>query len=181
MSKKNNVLLTLSQIAIGGVITVAGSLIYFLIFKKFLWQVLIDNRIMHGFWVGLFLLISIGGTYGIIVVGVSEGIRYVGRKFGVDIPFKPVCSGAFLGAPAIVGPLELLNLLSDIAGIQNIIFVLIFPIFKALVFLLSLPVQAWLMLRLPIEILYVIAIPIGAILGYRLANIEAAEVNVQET
>lgn len=180
MSRKNNILLTLSQIAIGGAITVAGILIYLLIFKN-LWQVLIDNRITHGFWVGLFLLISIGCTYGVIVVGVSEGIRYVGRKFGIDIPFKPVCSGAFLGAPAIVGPLELLNLLSDISGIQNIIFVLIFPVFKALVFLLSLPVQAWLMLRLPIEILYVLSIPIGAILGYRLANIEEAEVNVQET
>lgn len=180
MSRKNSILLTLSQIAIGGVITVAGSLIYLLIFKN-LWQMLIDEQITHGFWVGLFLLISIGCTYGVIIVGVSEGVRFVGRKFGIDVPFKPVCSGAFLGAPAIVGPLELLNLPLDISGTQNIIFALILLVFKTIVFLLSLPVQAWLMLQLPIEILYVIAIPIGAILGYRLANIEEAEVNVQET
>ncbi len=180
MSRKNSILLTLSQIAIGGVITVAGSLIYLLIFKN-LWQMFIDEQITHGFWVGLFLLISIGCTYGVIIVGVSEGVRFVGRKFGIDVPFKPVCSGAFLGAPAIVGPLELLNLPLDISGTQNIIFALILLVFKTIVFLLSLPVQAWLMLQLPIEILYVIAIPIGAILGYRLANIEEAEVNVQET
>ena len=180
MSRKNCILLTLSQIAIGGVITVAGSLIYLLIFKAFLWQTLIDERIMHGFWVGLYLLMSIGCTYGVIVVGVSEGIRFVGRKFGVDIPFKPVCSGAFLGAPAIVFLLALQNIPWEIFGTQNVILVLILPVFKTLAFLLSLPVRAWLMLQFPVEILYVIAIPIGAILGYRLSKIEDADLNVQE-
>lgn len=181
MSRKNSFLLTLSQIVIGGLITVAGSLIYLIIFKKFLWQVLIDERITHGFWVGLSLLISIGCTYGVIVVGVSEGIRFIGRKFGIDVPFKPVCSGAFLGAPAIVGLLALQNVPWEIFGTQNVIVALILPVFKTIALLLSLPVRAWLMLRFPVEILYVIAIPIGAILGSRLANIEEVEVNVQET
>lgn len=181
MSQKNCILLTLSQIAIGGVITVAGCLIYLIIFKAFLWQTLIDERIMHGFWVGLFLLISVGCTYGVIVVGVSEAIRFVGRKFGVDIPFKPVCSGAFLGAPAIVGLLALRNVPWEIFGTQNVILALILPVFKTLAFLFSLPIRAWLMLQFPVEILYVIAIPIGAILGYRLSKIEDADVNVQET
>ena len=181
MSRKNSILLTLSQIAIGGVITVAGSLIYLLIFKRFLWQMLIDDRITHGFWVGLFLLISIGCTYGVIIVGVSEGIRFVGQKFGIDVSFKPVCSGAFLGAPAIVGLLALRDVPWEIFGTQNVIVTLILPVFKTVALLLSLPVQAWLMLRFPVEILYVVAIPIGAILGYRLSNIEDTEVDVQET
>lgn len=181
MSRKNSILLTLSQIGIGGVITIAGSLIYILIFKLFFWQTLIDDRISHGFWVGLLLLISIGCAYGIIVVGVSEGIRFVGRKFGIDVPFKPVCSGAFLGAPAIVGLLALQNVPWDIFGTQNIILNIILPLFKTVAFLLSLPIKVWLMLRLPVEILYVLAIPLGAILGYQLSNREGVETNVQET
>ena len=180
MSKKNGILLTLSQIAIGGVITVVGFLIY-LLFKEFFWQMLIGDRITHGFWVGLFLLISIGCTYGAIVVGVTEGIRFVGRKFGVDIPFKPVCSGAFLGAPAIVFLLALRNIPWEILGTQNLVLNIIIPVFQIIALLLSLPIRAWIMLQVPVEILYVVAIPIGAILGYQLSNIDNAEVNVQET
>ncbi len=181
MSPKNSILLTLSQIAIGGVITVAGSLIYLLIFKSFLWQTLVGERITHGFWVGLFLLLSIGCTYGVIVVGVSEGIRFVGRQFGVEIPFKPLCTGAFLGPPAVVGLLALRNVPWEIFGTQNVILALILPVFKALAFLLSLPIRAWLMLQFPVEILYIIAVPVGAILGYRLSKIEDADINIQET
>ena len=180
MSKKNSILLTLSQIAIGGVITVAGCLIY-LLFKEFFWQMLIGDGITHGFWVGLFLLLSIGCTYGAIIVGVTEGIRFAGRKFGIDIPFKPVCSGAFLGAPAIVGLLALRNVPWEIFGTQNVVLNIIIPVFQTIAFLLSLPIRAWIMLRIPVEILYVVAIPIGAILGYQLSNIDDAEVNVQET
>ena len=181
MSRKNSILLTLSQIAIGGVLTVTGSFIYLLFFKKFLWGLLIADRVTHGFWVGLFLLISIGTTYGAIIVGVSEGIRFVGRKFGIDIPFKPVYSGAFLGAPAIVGLLSLQNVPWDIFGTGNIILNLILPVFQAIAFILSLPIRAWLLLGFPVFLLYVLAIPIGAIIGYRLSTIDDAEVNAQET
>lgn len=181
MSQKNSILLTLIQIAVGVVITLIGCLVYFFFFNKLIWQILINDKITHGFWVGLFLLISIGLSYGLIIVCVTEGTRHVGRYFGNNIPFKPVCSGAFLGAPAIVGLLALRNVPWDIFGTQNIILTIILPIFKTIAFLLSLPIRAWLMLGLPVLMLYVLAIPIGAILGYRLADIDNSEVNAQET
>lgn len=182
MSQKNSVLLTLIQIAVGLVITVSGCyIIYYVIIDKLIWQTLINDRITHGFWVGLLLLTSIALSYGVIVIGVTEANRFVGRHFGLNIPFKPVCSGAFLGAPAIVGLLALRNIPWDIFGTQNIILTIILPIFKTIAFLLSLPIKAWLMLRLPVLMLYVLAVPIGAILGYRLSDIDNVEVNAQET
>jgi len=180
MSQKKRFLLTLSQIAVGVVITLIGSMIYLLFFKKLIWQLLIDEKIMHGFWVGLLLLISMACTYGGIVVGVTEGIRAVGRYFGTNIPFKSVCSGAFLGAPAIVGLLALRNIPWDIFGTRNVILNLLIPLFEVIAFILSLPIRVWLLLGLPVVILYVFAVPIGAILGYWLSNIDVVEVITQE-
>ena len=182
MFEKKSILLTLIQIAVGVVITIGGSMIYYIVFNKLIWQVLIDDRITHGFWVGLLLLISIALSYGVVIVGVTEGIRFVGRYFGHNIPFRPVCSGAFLGAPAIVGLLALQNVpWHDIFGTQNILLTLILPIIRAISFILSLPVKGWLMLGLPILLLYLLAIPVGAILGYRLAGMDKAEVDIQES
>lgn len=180
MPEKNSILLILFQIAIGVVIVLFGSFVYLLVFKKLFWQLIIADRITHGFWVGLLLLISIGISYGLIVVCVGEGIRYVGRKFNIDIPFKPVCSGAFLGAPAVVGLIALLDVPWDIFGNQNLIINLIIPIFEIVAYVLSLPIRCWVWVRLPIEILYIIAIPIGAILGYRLSKREVRKIDVQE-
>ena len=182
MSQKNSILLTLIQIAVGCVITLIGGMVYLLIFNKLIWQLLINERITHGFWVGLLLLISIAFSYGVIVVGVTEGIRFVGRYFGINIPFKPVCSGAFLGAPAIVGLLALRNIpWDDIFETHNIIRNLLISLFEVIAYILSLPVRVWLLLGLPVVILYVLAIPIGAILGYKLSNMDDVEVNPQET
>lgn len=178
MSRKNSILLTLNQIAVGGVVTVAGCLVYYFIYV--VWQVLISDRITHGFFVGLLLIISIGCTYGAIIVGVSEGIRYVGKRFGINIAPKPVYSGAFLGAPAVVGLLALQNVPWEIFGTHNVIIAIILPIFKIIAFLLSLPARAWISLHIPVEILYVLSVPIGAILGYRLSNKDDTEVNTQE-
>ena len=140
----------------------------------------IGDRITHGFWVGLFLIISIGCTYGAIVAGVSQGIRFVGQKFGRDIPIRSVYSGAFLGAPAVVGLLALQNVPWDIFGSSNIILAIILPIFKIIAFLLSLPIRVWLMLKFPVEILYVIAVPIGAILGYQLSKIDITDIDITD-
>ena len=177
MFQKDSILLTLMQIAVGVLITLSGCIVYFLVLNKLIWQILINDRITHGFWVGLFLLISISLSYGLIIVCVTEGTRLVGQYFGYKIPFKPVCSGAFLGAPAIVGLLALRNVPWEIFGTQNIIL----PIFKTIAFLLSLPIRVWLLLGLPVLMLYVLAIPLGAILGYRLSAIDKVEVNTQET
>lgn len=182
MSQKNNVLLILMQIAAGIVITLSGYyMVYYVFIDKLIWQILINDRISHGFWVGLLLLISIAISYGVIVISVTEASRFIGRHFGQNIPFKPVCSGAFLGAPAIVFLLALRNIPWDIFGTHNIFPTILLPIFKTIAFLLSLPIRAWLMLGLPVLMLYVLAIPIGSILGYKLSGIDNVEVNAQET
>ncbi len=181
MSQKKCILLTLSQIAVGVIVTLIGSLIYFFIFKNVIWQQLINERIMHGFWVGLLLLISIACIYGGIVVGVTESVRSVGRYFGINIPFKSVCSGAFLGAPAIVGLLALRNIPWEIFGTKNVILNLLIPLLEVIAFILSIPVRIWLLLGIPVIILYVFSVPVGAILGYWLSNMDSTEVNPQET
>lgn len=180
MPEKDSILLILSQIAIGVAIVFFGSLVYLVIINKLFWQLIIADRVTHGFWVGLFLLISIGLSYGLIVVSVGQGIRYVGRRFNIEIPFKPVCSGGFLGAPAIVGLIALLDVPWDVFGNQNLIINLIIPIFEVVAFVFSLPIRGWRLLNLPVEILYIIAIPIGAVLGYRLSKREVREIDVQE-
>ena len=177
--KKNSVTLTLGQIAAGGIIGLLGGWICLLIFDNFIWQVLLDDRIHHGFWVGLLLLISLGVSYGAMILGASEGVRCVSRKFGVDIPLKPLCSGAFLGPPAVVGLLALLNVPWEIFGRPNLILALLLPVLKTLAYIVSLPMRGWVSFGLPVEIWYILAVPIGAILGYRLASVEDTEVSAE--
>ena len=176
---KNNVILTFGQIVAGSIIGLVGGWICLLIFETFIWQFLLGNRVSHGFWVGLFLLISLSVTYGIVIVGSSVGIRLVSRKFGTDIPLKPLCSGAFLGPPAVVGLLALLNVPWEIFGRPNLILALLLPVLKTLAYIISLPMRGWVYVGLPVEIWYILAVPIGAILGYRLTAVENTEVNVE--
>ena len=172
---KNSVTLTLGQIAAGSIIGLVGGWICLLIFDNFIWQVLLGDWVRHGFWVGLFLLISLGVSYGTMIVGASEGIRFVSRKLGVDIPLKRLCSGAFLGPPAVVGLLALLDVPWEIFGRPNLILALLLPVLKTLAYLVSLPMRAWVSLNLPVEIWYILSVPIGAIFGYRLAAVENTE------
>ena len=177
--EKNNITLTVGQIAAGSIVGLAGGWICLLIFENLIWQFLLENRVSHGFWVGLFLLISLSVTYGIVIIGAGIGIRLVSQKFGADIPLKPLCSGAFLGPPAVVGLLALLNVPWEIFGRPNLILALLLPILKTLAYIVSLPMRGWVYLGLPIEIWYILAVPIGAILGYRLTSIEKTEVNAE--
>ena len=176
---KNSITLTVGQIVAGSIIGLAGGWICLLMFEAFIWQFLLGNRVSHGFWVGLFLLISLSVTYGIVIVGSSVGIRFVSRKFGTDIPLKPLCSGAFLGPPAVVGLLSLLNVPWEIFGRPNLILALLLPVLKTLAYIISLPMRGWMYLGLPVEIWYILAVPIGAILGYRLTAIEKTEVGAE--
>ncbi len=180
MSSKKRMLLIPSQVGIGVVVVLSGILVYLFIFKKFIWEVLIAERITHGFWIALFLILSIGITYGLIVVGSTEGIRYIGRKFNLEVPFKPVCSGAFLGAPAVVGLIALLDVPWEIFGNQNLIVNLIVPILELISNILSLPIRCWFLLRLPVEILYVLAIPVGAIIGSRISKKKVSVIDHHE-
>ncbi len=180
MSSKKRLLLIPSQVAIGVVVVLFGILVYLFVFKAFIWEILIAERMTHGFWISLLLILSIGITYGLMVVGTTEGIRYIGRKFNREVPFKSACSGAFLGAPAVVGLVALLNVPWEIFGNHNIIVNLIVPILVLISYILSLPIRCWLLLGLPVEILYVLAIPIGAIMGSRLPKKEVSGVEHHE-
>lgn len=170
MSRKNEILLTLSQIVLGAVVGLVGGGLCLFIFEKLFWGVIIADRVQHGFWVGLFLLISFGVTYGATVVGVAESVRFAGRKFGVHIGRRGTYQGAFLGAPAIVALMSLLNIQWAELIPQNLLISLLLPVFRALAFLISLPLRVLLLLRCPPELLYILAAPIGAILGYRLSQ-----------
>ena len=177
---KNNITLTLGQIAAGSIVGLAGGWICLLIFENLIWQFLLGSWVSHGFWVGLFLLISLSVTYGIVVVGASIGIRFVSRKLGTDIPLKPLCSGAFLGPPAVVGLLALLNVPWEIFGRPNLILALLLPVLKTLAYIVSLPMRGWVHLGFPVEIWYILAVPVGAILGYRLTPMENTEVSTKQ-
>ena len=74
MSKKNVILLTLSQIGLGSLVGLACGWLSLFIFSNLIGQGLIGNRAQHGFWIGLFLLISFGVVYGSAIVGVGEGV-----------------------------------------------------------------------------------------------------------
>ncbi len=177
---KNNITLTLGQIAAGSLIGLAGGWICLLIFENLIWHFLLGDRVSHGFWVGLFLLISLSVTYGIVIVGASTGIRFVSRKLGADTPLKPLCSGAFLGPPAVVGLLALLNVPWEIFGRPNLILALLLPVLKTLAYIVSLPMRGWVHLGFPVEIWYILAVPVGAILGYRLTPVENREVSTEQ-
>lgn len=178
--KKNGVTLTLGQIVAGSLIGLVGGWVCLLIFDDFIWQALLGNKVSHGFWVGLLLLISLAITYGVVIVGASVGIRFVSQKFGVNIPLKPLCSGAFLGPPAVVGLLALLNVPWEIFGRPNLILALLLPVLKTLAYVVSLPMRGWMYLGLPVEIWYILAVPIGAILGYRLTAIKNSEASAEQ-
>ena len=170
MSRKDEILLTLSQIFLGAVVGLVGGGLCLFIFEKLIWGVVIADRVQHGFWVGLFLLISFGITYGATVAGVAESVRFVGLKFGVHIGRRGTYQGAFLGAPAIVALMSLLNIQWAELIPQNLLISLLLPVFRALAFLISLPLRVLLSLKCPPELLYILAAPIGAILGYRLSR-----------
>ena len=168
MSRKNAILLTSSQIVLGSAIGLASGWLCFVIFGSLIGQGFIEDRVQHGFWVGLFLLISFGAAYGSAVAGVGEGVRFAGRWFGVHIDRKSAYQGAFLGAPTIVALMSLLNIHWDAIVAQNLLILLLLPVAHLIASIVSLPIRVLLWLKCPSELLYIVAAPIGAILGYRL-------------
>ncbi len=168
MSKKNAILLTLSQIALGGIAGLVTGWVSLFIFEDLIGRV-VSAYMQHGFWVGLFLLVSFGAAYGSAVVGAGEGVRLAGRWFGVDIDRKKAYQGAFLGAPTIVALMSLINIHWGEIIAPNLLIYILLPIARLIAFIVSLPILVlteWLKIR-P-ELLYIVAVPVGAILGYRL-------------
>ncbi len=180
MSKKELIRLTLGQIVLGSIAALLSSWLCLLILENVMWKWLIGPRVLHGFWAGLLLLISLGLTYGLMITVASESVRFISRKFGIDIPFKPVFSGALLGPPAVVGLLALLNVPWEIFGTPNLILALLLPLLKAIAYVVSLPMRGWVSLGLPVEIWYILAVPVGAILGYRLPAAATPEVEMEQ-
>ena len=169
MPRKRTIVLTVSQIALGGSIGLASGGLCRLIVELLLWNGLIGARVQHGFWVSLLLLISFGVTYGVALAGVAEGVIFAGRRFGVSIDRKRTYQGAFLGAPAIVALMSLLNIHWEALVASNLLFYILLNVAQLLALIISLPLRILLAVKCPPELLYIVAAPIGAILGYRLS------------
>lgn len=169
MPRKRTIVLTVSQIALGGSIGLASGWLCRLIVELLLWNGLIGDRVQHGFWVSLLLLISFGVTYGVALAGVAEGVIFAGRRFGVNIDRKRTYQGAFLGAPAIVALMSLLNIHWEALVASNLLFYVLLNVAQLLALIISLPLRILLAVKCPPELLYIVAAPIGAILGYRLS------------
>ncbi len=169
MHRKKTLALTASQIVLGGSIGLAIGWLCRLIVELLLWKGLIGDRVQHGSWVGLLLLISFGVTYGSALAGVAEGVIFAGRRFGVSIDRKRTYQGAFLGAPAIVALMSLLNIHWETLVASNLLFYVLLNIAHLLAVIISLPLRILLAIKCPPELLYIVAAPIGAILGYRLS------------
>ena len=88
--------------------------------------------------------------------------------FGVSVDRKRAYQGAFLGAPAIVALMSLLNIHWEALVASNLLFYILLNIAQLLALIISLPLRILLAIKCPPELLYVVAAPIGAILGYRL-------------
>ena len=168
MPRKRAIALTASQIVLGGFIGLVSGWLCRLIVDLVLWKGLIGDRVQHGFWVGLLLLISFGVTYGVALAGVAEGVIFAGRRFSVNIDRKRTYQGAFLGAPAIVALMSLLNIHWEALVASNLLFYILLNIAQLLALVISLPLRILLAIKCPPELLYIVAAPIGAILGYRL-------------
>lgn len=169
MSQKKPIFLTISQIVLGSAIGLASGWVCRFIVESLIWEGLIRDGVQHGFWVGVLLLISFGLTYGCTIAGVTEGVRIAGRWFDVLIDRKNAYQGAFLGAPAIVALMLLLDIHWDMLIAPNFLVSLLFAVARVLVFIISLPIYVLLeWVKCPPELLYILAPPIGAILGYRL-------------
>jgi hypothetical protein len=167
MSRKDTFLNITGQIVCGSTIGFIASLVCYLVTYEWVVKILVGNRIEHGFLVGLLTFISFAITYGCGIAGVTEGVRFIGKRFGEEIDWRDTFNGAFLGAPAVVVLILLLNIswdsLTDSLG-QNIVSYLL-HMFRPFAFIITLPLKVFLKIRFPVELLLILSAAIGAILG----------------
>ena len=158
MSRKDTFLNITGQIVCGSTIGFIASLVCYLVTYEWVVKILVGNRIEHGFLVGLLTFISFAITYGCGIAGVTEG---------EELDWRDTFNGAFLGAPAVVVLILLLNIswdsLTDSLG-QNIVSYLL-HMFRPFAFIITLPLKVFLKIRFPVELLLILSAAIGAILG----------------
>merc|ERR1711964_822610 len=101
MENRSTGLMTLGQIGLGSIAGVILVSVGYLFTNNLFLQVIIADRIHHGFWIGLFTLAAFLLTYGLGVVGVAYGVKWVAQQFGQDCNLRHVWQGAFLGPPTL--------------------------------------------------------------------------------
>jgi len=182
MENRSTGLITLGQIGLGsiaGVILVSAG---YLFTNNLFLQVIIGDRIQHGFWIGFFTLAAFLLTYGLGIAGVAYGVKRVAQQFGQDCNLRHVWQGAFLGPPTLavlimITKLDWQTLIESMSGVGSLqyqsqfgfhtLFRLLILVIRPIASLLSLPVFLLLKIGLPPELLYIISAPIGGIIGYR--------------
>jgi hypothetical protein len=170
MENRHNLLMILIQIGVGSVSGVVPAVAgYFLTNGLFL-NTIVGDRVEHGFWVGLFTLLAFLLTYCSGVVGSAYGIKQVAKQFGQDCNLKHAWQGAFLGPPALAVLVMTTQLnwqtLTESFGVNSLLS-LIIVIIRPLAQISSFPVSVLLKNGIPVELLYTLSAPIGAIVGYR--------------
>ena len=170
MENRHNLLMILIQIGVGSVagvsLAIAG---YFLTNGLFL-NAIISDRVQHGFWVGLLTLLAFLLTYCSGVAGSAYGIKQVAKQFGQDCNLKHAWQGAFLGPPALAVLVMTTQLnwqtLTESFGVNSLLS-LVIVIIRPLAQISSFPISVLLKNGIPVELLYTLSAPIGAVVGYR--------------
>lgn len=180
MKKLQKTGLTLVQIALGAVLGLLGGMVIYFLLNNLIWNQFLAKFIDNGLIASIFTLIFFAAIYGFAVVCTGESIRFIESLKGkVTVPRTDIYRGAFMGAPAIIALLSITNI--DWGSMSGIIFPLniLFGIVYAIVFVLTVPIKIIIRV-IPTEVVYVIAAPIGAIIGYKISEFNK-EVEEQES
>jgi len=171
MTKFRAIGLTFAQIGLGTVLGLFGGLVGYYLVNNLIWKYFLANVVNNGLIVSLLQLLSFLAIYGFAVVCIGEGVRFIEslKHNKNSIPRSDFYRGAFMGAPAIIALLSITNI--DWSSMSGIVFPfnIIFGIVYAIVFVLTIPIKI-ITYFIPIEILYVIVAPIGAVIGYKLSK-----------
>ena len=97
MENRSTGLMTLGQIGLGsiaGVILVSAG---YLFTNNLFLQVIIGDRIQHGFWIGFFTLAAFLLTYGLGIAGVAYGVKRVAQQLAKTVISDTFGRGRFWG------------------------------------------------------------------------------------
>jgi len=173
--------LALAQIAFGGAVGAIVGFIAYLIMGTLLWGKLLAPVLPSGILYAIPLLITFLITYGVIVVCVGEAVRRVTYWMRKEILLrKIVYQGVFLGIPAAAALISMATY--DWSSMDMGLFpgTFIIGVIRIIATIVSLPVKVLLFFKFPPLLMYIIAAPTGAIIGYRLAESEESSEEAKE-